>query len=147
MSPGVSLSPEGGSALVSGTVRSSALQTAAEHQDGLARLGSALQILQAPGLSSGSGSLQGRGTAPDIRSVSSRASAMVPLDSFCGSGLGSGSAPRCRRAAASHLPSFFFFFFLRQKGRGCRKEGRREEDARGMMGNVVPDWEGRWLNG
>ncbi|KAI9514536.1 hypothetical protein NQZ68_032924 [Dissostichus eleginoides] len=109
MSPGVSLSPEGGSALVSGTVRSSALQTAAEHQDGLARLGSALQILQAPGLSSGSGSLQGRGTAPDIRSVSSRASAM--------------------------------------KGRGCRKEGRREEDARGMMGNVVPDWEGRWLNG
>lgn len=122
MSPGVSLSPVGGLLWFQGRC---GLQPCRQPLSiRTARLGSALQILQAPGLSSGSGSLQGRGTAPDLRSVSSHASAMVPLDSFCSSGLGSGSAPWCRRAAASHLPSFFFLFSF--YGRRAEAAGRKE---------------------
>lgn len=49
---------------------------------------------------------------------------------------------RCRRtAAASHLP------FSRQKGRGCRKEGGKEENARVVLGNVVPFLPESWLYG
>lgn len=49
---------------------------------------------------------------------------------------------RCRRtAAASHLP------FSRQKGRGCRKEGGKEENARVVLGNVVPVLPESWLYG
>ncbi|KAG8003306.1 hypothetical protein GBF38_018297 [Nibea albiflora] len=85
-------------------------------------------LLQAPQLQRRSWRLQGRGTAAELglRSVSSR-SAAIALEVRLGS-----DSVLCRRtAAAFHLP------FSRQKGRGCRKEGGKEENARGALGNVV----------
>ncbi|KAM7387862.1 hypothetical protein PAMP_024073 [Pampus punctatissimus] len=84
-------------------------------------------------------SSQGRGTVAELglQSVSSR-SADIPL----GEGVGSVSVPY-RRAAASacHLS------FSRQKGRGCRKEGGKEENAQGMLGAGVHVPEASRLNG
>lgn len=72
--------------------------------------------------------VQGRGSAAGLglRSDSSR-SADIPLEVR----FGSVSVLFGAAAAASHLP------FSAEKGRGCRKEGEEEENALGIVGNVV----------